>query len=164
MSEDIKKAMNNLYSYATGKVEGGLTAACPAVLEAIFEDRTWSDDTYNLRDSFAWAIFRDGIELKRGYLNDNQMATEPRRARGEMRNIVGNRDIWGREQADAFLDEYEPQTGSTYEAVFVAGMYYAVYLEWKNLLIGFINGEEIAKEEVITYLKKSYEPIYTNKR
>lgn len=159
---DIKNAMANLRDYAEGKVRGGLLSACPVVLRAIFEDRSWDDDTRNLRDSFGWALFEGSKEIARGFLGDKE-ATTPRKAKGAMRSVVGSDDIWGREQVESFLDDYEPTLGATYEVVFVAGMYYAVYLEWKNLLIGFVNGEEAAKEETIRAIKMSYEPLY-NKR
>lgn len=151
---DIKKFLANIKETAMVRCEKGLRVACGEILRYLYEDREWDDDTFNLHDSFAWVLYKNGKEFDRGYL-DTPKAKNPYAARGALRGAV----VYGRDQANEFIKEYQPRNAD-YEAVFVAGMWYANYLEWKGLLLGFINGDTMAKEIAIQSIKASFEPLY----
>lgn len=151
---DIKQFLANVKEVALMGCEKGLREACAKILRYLYEERDWDDDTFNLHDSFAWVLYKNGKEFDRGYL-DAPKATKPYAARGKLRGTV----VSGRDQADAFINEYQPREVD-YEAVFVAGMWYANYLEWKGLLLGFINGDVEAKDIAIASIKASFEPLY----
>lgn len=150
---DIKAALFGVEEAINLTVIEGISKAAHKLLREIFNDRLWSDDTGNLRDSFGFAIFKKGVEVRRGYLEPEQ-ATKPYQPRGKMRAYGLLR---GREQLNAALDDYQSRN-MDYEVVIVAGMYYAVILEWKNLLAGFINAEDIAKSEVINAIRTTKIP------
>lgn len=127
-----------------GVIDALKTKACPEIIQLIFEQRSWKDDTYNLRDSFGWGIYQKGKQVAKGYLEPVPKATEGDKKRGLM----------GREQVDAFLDDYKPQLYDDIELVFVAGMYYAGILEWRDMLFGFLNAEKYAKDNAIEAIRK----------
>ena len=127
-----------------GVIDALKTKACPEIIQLIFEQRSWKDDTYNLRDSFGWGVYYKGKQVAKGYLEAIPKATEGDKKRGLM----------GREQVDAFLDDYKPQTYNDIEVVFVAGMYYAGILEWRDMLLGFLNAEKYAKDNAIEAIRK----------
>jgi len=152
----IKAALFNLEDAINLTLLDSISKAAHKLLTEIFEDRQWSDDTGNLRDSFGYAVFKDGVQVKRDYLAAEQ-ASKPYQPRGRMRSVGVLR---GRQQVDAALDEYQPRNFD-YEVVIVAGMYYAVILEWKGLLAGFINAETVAKGELVSAIRTTKIP---NKR
>lgn len=127
-----------------GVIDALKTKACPEIIQLIFEQRSWKDDTYNLRDSFGWGVYYKGKQVAKGYLEAVPKATEGDRKRGLM----------GREQVDAFLNNYETQLYDDIELVFVAGMYYAGILEWRDMLLGFLNAEKYAKDNAIEAIRK----------
>ena len=83
-----------------GVIDALKTKACPEIIQLIFEQRSWKDDTYNLRDSFGWGIYQKGKQVAKGYLEPVPKAAEGDRKRG----------LSGREQVDAFLNNYKPRT------------------------------------------------------
>ena len=88
------------------------------------------------------AIYKHGVEIHREYL-DVQMATRPYKIRGAIKNYTGIQYTTGRSQVNAFLDDYDAPSNITYHIVFVAGMYYAIFLQdYHNMLFGFIRGEK----------------------
>ena len=127
-----------------GVIDALKTKACPEIIQLIFEQRSWKDDTYNLRDSFGWGVYYKGKQVAKGYLEAIPKATEGDRKRG----------LSGREQVDAFLNNYKPRTMKDIELVFVAGMYYAGILEWRDMLLGFLNAEKYAKDNAIEAIRK----------
>lgn len=153
-NEDIKALLANIRDTAYTSCRNGLLLACPKILDVIFEDRDWNDDTYNLRDSFAWVLYEDGKEIGRGYISD-QKATKPYVGRGEMRGVT----VYGRDEAINFISNYSPRINKGFEALFLAGMWYANYLEWKDLLMGFVNGEDEAQRLSINAIKSNFQPI-----
>lgn len=127
-----------------GVIDALKTKACPEIIQLIFEQRSWKDDTYNLRDSFGWGVYYKSKQVAKGYLEAVPKATEGDRKRG----------LSGREQVDAFLNNYKPRTMNDIELVFVAGMYYAGILEWRDMLLGFLNAEKYAKDNAIEAIRK----------
>lgn len=148
MATDFNTKLHSILENFKDGIDKGvidaLRKACPEIIELIFEQRTWKDDTYNLRDSFGWGIYQKGKQVAKGYLEPVPKATEGDKKRGLM----------GREQVDAFLDDYKPQLYDDIELVFVAGMYYAGILEWRDMLFGFLNAEKYAKDNAIEAIRK----------
>lgn len=153
-NNDIKLFLANVKDAALISCEKGLREASAKILRYLYEEGDWENDTFNLHDSFAWALYKRGKEIDRGYL-DSPQATEQYKARGKLSGLI----VGGRDQADAFISEYQPRD-TDYEVVFVAGMWYANYLEWKGLLLGFINGDVEAKNIAIASIKANFEPLY----
>ena len=123
MATDFNTKLHSILENFKDGIDKGVidtlkTKACPEIIQLIFEQRSWKDDTYNLRDSFGWGVYYKGKQVAKGYLEAIPKATEGDKKRGLM----------GREQVDAFLDDYKPQTYKDIEVVFVAGMYYAATL------------------------------------
>lgn len=146
---DLKVAMRTIANIAYDRALLSADSAAQEALKAIFEERFWSDDTYNLRDSFGYAIYYKGKERSRGFL-EAQKATERYVPKGALKKVGS---LSGREQANAFFDSYRPRSVDI-EIVFVAGMYYAVYLQWKSLLMGFLFGEQEAKRIFIDTIRR----------
>lgn len=148
MATDFNTKLHSILENFKDGIDKGvidaLRKACPEIIELIFEQRTWEDDTYNLRDSFGWGIYQKGKQVAKGYLEPVPKATKADKKRGLM----------GREQVDAFLNDYKPQTYNDIEVVFVAGMYYAGILEWRDMLFGFLNAEKYAKDNAIDAIRK----------
>ena len=149
MATDFNTKLHTiLQNISTGVDKGVIDAlkndACPKIIELIFEQRSWKDDTYNLRDSFGWGIYVKDKRVAKGYLESVPQAT-----RGDKK-----RNLMGREQVDAFLNNYKTQTYSNIEVVFVAGMYYAGILEWRDMLLGFLSAEKYAKDNAIDAIKR----------
>lgn len=148
MATDFNTKLHSILENFKDGIDKGvidaLRKACPEIIQLIFEQRSWKDDTYNLRDSFGWGIYQKGKQVAKGYLEPVPKATEGDKKRGLM----------GREQVDAFLDDYKPQTYNDIEVVFVAGMYYAGILEWRDMLFGFLNAEKYAKDNAIEAIRK----------
>ena len=157
MANDTKSqiaiALNNLRISTEKHILNGLKESCPKVLEVIFNDRSWQDDTYNLRDSFGYGIYVNGSLIHKGYLNDSPLAQRPARKKHDGREVVG------RDELEAFFNEYKARLKTGIEVVFVAGIYYANILEFKKLLNGFIDGEEEAKKQFVDALKSNKIPI-----
>lgn len=157
MADDFKSQMaivlNNLRISTERHILNGLKQSCPKILEVIFNDRDWQDDTYNLRDSFGYGIYVNGSLIHKGYLNDSPLAQRPARKK------YRGRDVIGREELESFFNEYDARLKTGIEVVFVAGIYYANILEFKKLLNGFINGEEEAKKQFIDALRSNKIPI-----
>ena len=148
MATDFNTKLHSILENFKDGIDKGvidaLRKACPEIIQLIFEQRSWKDDTYNLRDSFGWGIYQKGKQVAKGYLEPVPKATEGDKKRGLM----------GREQVDAFLNGYKPQTYNDIEVVFVAGMYYAGILEWRDMLFGFLNAEKYAKDNAIEAIRK----------
>lgn len=148
MATDFNTKLHSILENFKDGIDKGvidaLRKACPEIIQLIFEQRSWKDDTYNLRDSFGWGIYQKGKQVAKGYLEPVPKATEGDKKRGLM----------GREQVDAFLNDYKPQTYNDIEVVFVAGMYYAGILEWRDMLFGFLNAEKYAKDNAIEAIRK----------
>ena len=149
MATDFNTKLHSILENFKDGVDKGVidtlkTKACPEIIQLIFEQRSWKDDTYNLRDSFGWGVYYKGKQVAKGYLEAVPKATEGDRKRG----------LSGREQVDAFLNNYKPRTMNDIELVFVAGMYYAGILEWRDMLLGFLNAEKYAKDNAIEAIRK----------
>jgi len=148
MATDFNTKLHSILENFKDGIDKGvidaLRKACPEIIQLIFEQRSWKDDTYNLRDSFGWGIYQKGKQVAKGYLEPVPKATEGDKKKGLM----------GREQVDAFLDDYKPQLYDDIELVFVAGMYYAGILEWRDMLFGFLNAEKYAKDNAIEAIRK----------
>ena len=149
MATDFNTKLHSILENFKDGIDKGVidtlkTKACPEIIQLIFEQRSWKDDTYNLRDSFGWGVYYKGKQVAKGYLEAVPKATEGDRKRG----------LSGREQVDAFLNNYKPRTMNDIELVFVAGMYYAGILEWRDMLLGFLNAEKYAKDNAIEAIRK----------
>ena len=100
MATDFNTKLHSILENFKDGIDKGVidtlkTKACPEIIQLIFEQRSWKDDTYNLRDSFGWGVYYKGKQVAKGYLEAVPKATEGDRKRG----------LSGREQVDAFLDK-----------------------------------------------------------
>lgn len=163
-SKTLPAAMNNIAQQVNEIIAGRLCLAAAQILKDIYQDgRAWENDLGNLTDSFAWAVFMNGQEYDRGYYQQETISVRPKKVRGEYKETddfsglgitkPSKSEIYGRDAADEFIDEYKPSAGYRFEIVFVAGMYYATFLEEKGLLEGFLNAYSTMKPNIVNLFK-----------
>ncbi len=94
-----------------------LTRLANTVLNYAQTRHTFKNQTFNLEDSYGYAIYYNGSIVKKT-LSESK-ANKPK---------VHDYEVWsGRESANAFLDRYPAESG--YTLVVVAGMFYAEWVE-----------------------------------
>jgi len=96
----------------------------------------FKNQTNNLEDSYAAAIYYDGAIIEKTI--SGKTATEPRTYRGA--------DWFGHEAAGKFLDEFD--AGSGYTLIIVAGQFYAAWVEAKHGLDVLTGAYQLTKEEM----------------
>lgn len=96
----------------------------PEMLEKAYKKRDFLNDTYNLADSYVWAVYYKGKLKDSGFLWDTPEATKPAKYHGQ--------DVEGRQLADEFVSGYTPQTLSGWDMVLAANTPYAPILEKGN--------------------------------
>lgn len=96
----------------------------PTILKKAYARKDFIDDTYNLADSYIWAVYYKRKLADSGYLWDTPSATKPAKYHGQ--------DVKGRELADEFISGYTPQSNAVWEMVLAANTPYAPILEKGN--------------------------------
>lgn len=123
--QDLRKSNREQYSNYLADV--GAT-----MLQAAYYDRTFVNQTFNLADSYAWALYYDCSLYSFGFLTSNASATDDKDGK------------YGRDVVKDFIHSYNALTRGGYELIFVAAMFYGKYLERPDL-------DEKAKAEGYTY-------------
>lgn len=118
--DDLKAEIINA---ASKDIINQLSVYAKTTLLDAYNRSTYSHNkTQNLADSYVWAVYRDNILQKKGYLYSNPKAKETMLETGTKRRV------YGRKEADEFLASYSPNL-SGFVVVFAARMYYGAYLE-----------------------------------
>lgn len=115
-----KEIFNQLADVQTER----LCEYAPKMLERAYKQRDFSNDTYNLADSYVWAVYYKGKLADSGYLWQGATASVPAKYHGQ--------DVEGRKLANEFVDGYTPQTDVGWDMVIAATTPYAPILEKGN--------------------------------
>ena len=118
--DELKKAI--LEEASSGIIKELAIYAKTTLYEA-YQNSTYSHNkSKNLADSYVWAVYRDNVLQKKGYLYPTPKATE------DIIQTKTKKRLRGRKEADEFLATYNPNL-SGFVVVFAARMYYGAYLE-----------------------------------
>lgn len=134
MAKTKNKALLSLVNNLTNLGEMAITTA--------YNARGYKNRTYNLHDSYASAVYVNGV-LYRDTIRfvGNEMsksdreinATAPFRTRPDRRGHLFEEgdtiSVNGRDEAYRFFTDYRPPKGKGLELVLIAGMFYASILE-----------------------------------
>jgi hypothetical protein len=122
-----------------------LTEVGERAIKRAYNSKEYKNRTYNLRDSYASAVYVNGVlyrdtiryvgeemstidqAINAVYSGRGHGETFPDR-RGERHRFGDQVTIWGREEVDRFLADYKPERRGI-ELVVVAAMWYASILE-----------------------------------
>jgi hypothetical protein len=89
------------------------------LMRQAYENRSWKNKTFNLKDSFGWVVYNNGNEYRHGYIG-NEQSTGSKKIYGE--------EMKGRGVLDSFIKDYAPIVNGV-ELVIVAAMPYGLWLE-----------------------------------
>ena len=118
--DELKKA---ILEEASNGIIKELAVYAKTTLYEAYQNSTYSkNQTKNLADSYVWAVYRDNVLQKKGYLYPTPKATE------DIIQTKTKKRLRGRKEADEFLATYKPNL-SGFVVVFAARMYYGAYLE-----------------------------------
>ena len=118
--DELKKA---ILEEASNGIIKELAVYAKTTLYEAYQNSTYSHNkSKNLADSYVWAVYRDNVLQKKGYLYPTPKAKETMIETGTKRRV------YGRKEADEFLATYKPNL-SGFVVVFAARMYYGAYLE-----------------------------------
>ena len=69
------------------------------LMRKAYEERSWENRTFNLKDSFGWVVYNNGSEYKHGYLGTEESTKS---------KVIYGETMKGRSVLDAFIREYSP--------------------------------------------------------
>jgi len=98
------------------------TYAKTTLLDAYNRSTYSHNQSQNLADSYVWAVYKDNVLQKKGYLYPTPKAKTTKIETGFKRRV------YGRKEADEFIASYNPNM-SGFVVIFAARMYYGAYLE-----------------------------------
>ena len=108
---------------ATPDIIKDLVSYAKTTLLDAYNRSTYShNQSQNLADSYVWAVYKDNVLQKKGYIYPTPKAKETKIETGTKRRV------YGRKEADEFIRTYNPNL-SGFIVVFAARMYYGAYLE-----------------------------------
>lgn len=123
----LKRVRQELFDRLAGEQTQRLIAYAPELLKKAYSESGFTDQTYNLADSYIWAVFYQGNLKGSGYLYPYQMATKNSKYHGKLTD--------GRKLADEFLANYTPATYIGWDLVLAATVPYAPILKEEILEI-----------------------------
>lgn len=119
-----------------------LTKLADTVLDYAQTRHTFKNQTFNLEDSYGYAIYYNGSIVKKTL--SSSKANQPK---------IHDFKSWsGVDAASAFLDRYPAEDG--YSLVLVAGMYYALWVEKIHKLDVLTGSFNIAQTEIEKIFKE----------
>ena len=110
----------------------------PLALFKAYVGKSFQNDTLNLRDSYGWAVYYNGIEKKHGYLTDNKEA--------QTNSYFHGQSIDGRKEVSNFISQYTPIIESGWELMLVAAAPYSVCLEGEGFYVLSAAFDEVTRE------------------
>lgn len=117
----LEKYKKELFDAAVKNKTEYLIKYAKETLKKAYEESTFEDQTYNLRDSYLWAVYFNGNMVESGFIDNSPKASEPQFEKNEV--------IWGRSDAESFLSAYNPRITNGWEVMFAAAVIYGMYLE-----------------------------------
>lgn len=116
---DVEQYIKKLQQQATDKTTDDLARIGKELLPKAFDESTYTNRTYNLSDSYGWAVYYNGTLMRKGFLLD-AVASTPHHSGKD-----------GRQEVDIFFNSYSARPKG-HELIFVAAMYYGYDLEMGN--------------------------------
>lgn len=140
--EDCSKFIQDLRKYSLEEYALYLSDIGRTMLQRAYDEKTFNNETYNLADSYAWALYYNGLLVNYGFLTTTERATEDK---------YGER---GRSVVEDFIkSEYNSTLKDGYELIFVAAIFYGKYLERPDLdLQARAEGYTYEARQVISYI------------
>ncbi len=89
-------------------------------LAKAFVESEYANITLNLKDSYVWGVYFDGKRVDYGFLGAKEATTYA---------IEDGQQIYGREEAQKFIDSYQSRVSRGWELVFAVTTIYGAYLE-----------------------------------
>lgn len=120
-SSGLNKKMKQVFVGAVDDITKLCCDYAADKLQEAYDNRTFQNDTYNLKDSYVWAVYYNGVMQKHGFLGMAE-ATEPQEYKPFQMVI-------GRDDAESFLAYYTPRISKGWEIVLGAVAPYAEDLE-----------------------------------
>lgn len=128
--KNIKVDLSGLEEYRKKLYEGAIKVRkqnliryAKETLKQAFMDSNYTNRTLNLKDSYVWGVFYNGKKEDYGFLSPDADAITRVQRTGDKKMLSG------REEAQAFINSYEPTNKRGWEVVFAATIYYGVYLQ-----------------------------------
>ena len=120
--EDCSKFIQDLRKYSLEEYALYLSDIGRTMLQRAYDEKTFNNETYNLADSYAWALYYNGLLVNYGFLTTTERATEEKHG------------LRGRSVVEDFIkSEYNSTLKEGYELIFVAAIFYGKYLERPDL-------------------------------
>jgi len=130
--EDCSKFIEDLRKYSREEYALYLSDIGRTMLQKAYDEKTFNNETYNLADSYAWALYYNCLLVNYGFLTTTERATEDKYGK------------YGRDVVEDFIHKNDATTKDGYELIFVAAMPYGIFLENPSL-------DWKAEEEGYTY-------------
>lgn len=124
--EVLKKFSSNVQLALDESIMQFMEDIATNVMDDIKDMEGFTNQTFNLEDSYGCGIYKDGVLKKIVWANAVKVADEPRKRNGV--------EYWGREVAKDFFNSYKSDRSGRYELVVAAVMFYGKYLENYHLL------------------------------
>lgn len=140
-TETIKNLDAQLSAILKDHITKVLAELADKLLEYAQSRHKFKNQTFNLEDSFGYAIYYNGNMLKKTL--SSPKATTSKKYNGQ--------DWRGRDAANKLLDEYKAPDG--YSLVVVAGMFYAEWVERIHNLDVLSGSYNLAQSEVESLFK-----------
>lgn len=119
----LEEYRKKLYEGAVKSRKENLIRYAKETLKKAFLDSDYTNRTLNLKDSYVWGVFYNGKKEAYGFLSPDSDATTRVQRTGDKAMLSG------REEAQDFINSYEPTNKRGWEVVFAATIYYGVYLQ-----------------------------------
>lgn len=120
VKEQMHKAFAEIY---TEKMVDILSKYAATKLKQAYDEHEFTNNTYNLKDSYFWAIYHQGSLKKYGFLG-SVSATYPHRPYKK-----GDSPIEGRETAKKYIYDYKASPSNFFEVIIGVSIYYGAWVE-----------------------------------
>lgn len=132
--DEIRK---KLFSQLAEEQTHRLIEYAPRLLKKAYSESLFTNQTYNLADSYVWAVYYNGVLKDSGYMYAAEVASEPSFYHGD--------EVHGRALAASFVNKYVPQTYMGWDLVLAAAAPYAYNLEkWHFYVLSSIYDEIVS--------------------
>ena len=117
----LKQTKQKMFDIISSKQTAKLLEYAPLQLANAYNNRSFTNRTANLADSYVWAVYFMGKIQGSGYLWNNREATTE--------SIYHHTKINGRKLAEEFVKRYKAENFKGWEIVWAATAPYSVILE-----------------------------------
>lgn len=141
IGEQFEQGIAKALQYRDNDIEAGLRSFGNYIIEYAAKSKDPNNRTYNLQDSYGYAVYHDGKIAGMPVMLHN-VADEPDTEGG-----------WGTERGKRFLESYRPK-GKGWSITIVAGEFYASFLENEKNLDVLIQAMSHSKDSFMQHFTK----------